>query len=113
MSQEWLREQALAQQRRAAEKRQKDGDKAQAVNQLQELVANFLKMRQRVGILAKWHAERCGRIVELKAELKSEWERRVAAEQEVAELKQQLGARQNGHPKPVKRTGKAKAGTRA
>jgi cell division septum initiation protein DivIVA len=119
MSSQWLREQALAQQKRAAARQEKDSGREQAKNQLKELINGLIEARQRCVQLAQWHAERCARIVELKADLKAEWERRVAAEQQVAELRQQLTAGQNGHAKPAKTTVKVvkptkrKAGTRA
>jgi hypothetical protein len=116
MSSQWLREQALAQQKRSAAKQEKDSGREQAKNQLKELINGLIEARQRCAQLAQWHAERCARIVELKAELRAEWERRVAAEQQVADLR---AVKPDSKPlalaevKPAKRNGKKAGATRA
>lgn len=96
---DWLRSQALA----AAQKTTTDSVQTQRQQQakqtLEQIVKSLIELNGRVARLSQWHAERCARIVELRAELHQEWEQRVAAEERVQALENEL--KSSGSPETV------------
>jgi len=104
----WLREQAeaeLAAKRDKAETQTKND--AQAA--LQELLVQLVSQNNRLKRLATFAADRCARVVETRADLKAEWERRVAAEARVAELERELETARA--PRPTRAPRKTTAAT--
>jgi hypothetical protein len=69
---------------------------------LAQLVQRIADQEGRLRRLAVWHAERCVRVVELKAELRAEWERAEVAEAKVRQFESQVSAQ-------VKTNGRGKA----
>ncbi|MBV9869134.1 MAG: hypothetical protein JO214_00685 [Frankiaceae bacterium] len=102
----WLREQAEAQLAARTEKVTAEQTKSEAQRGLQELLVQLVTLKQRVDRLATFAADRCARIVELRRELRAEWERRVAAEARVAELEARLAAEAKKPPRktPARKT---------
>jgi hypothetical protein len=105
----WLRHQAENQQRANAQKKAGQTDQQLTQQKLRKVLTELgqqLVLREaRLRRLAPAFADRCWRVVELKRELRGEWERAERAEARIRELETQLAAvkKTNGNTPTARR----------